>query len=76
MSRVFISGWGAVSPAGWGTAPLREALERGIPLAAQALARPGWTNPLRVREVPAPQPRRARAIVEPNKKIVDEFTDR
>ena len=37
MSRVFVAGLGAVSPAGWNVAAMREALERGEPLAAQPL---------------------------------------
>lgn len=52
MSRVFVRGVGAVSPAGWGVQPLREALEKGEPLALKELARPGWTKPLRVRQIP------------------------
>ena len=57
MSRVFVAGWGAVSPAGWSAAALREALDRGRPMPAQDLKRPGWQKPLRERPVPAPQPR-------------------
>lgn len=54
MSRVFVHGLGAVSPAGWGVPALRDALEKGRPLAAQSLARPGWDQPLMVRSVPPP----------------------
>jgi hypothetical protein len=54
MSRVFVYGLGAVSPAGWGVAALREALSRGRPLPIQPLARPGWEQPLRLRPVPPP----------------------
>lgn len=54
MSRVFVTGCGAVSPAGWGVAPLREALQQGRPLPVQPLPRPGWQKPLRERPVPAP----------------------
>src|SRR5258708_637976 len=57
MSRVFLSGLGAVSPAGWNVAALREALDRGQPLPAQNLERPGWEKPLRVRVVPSPATR-------------------
>ena len=57
MSSIFICGSGAVSPAGWGVAPLREALARGVPLPQKDLARPGWTRPLRVRSVPPALPR-------------------
>ena len=55
MSRVFVKGWGVVSPAGWGTASLVQALEGGIPLPTSELARPGWQRTLRVRSVPKPQ---------------------
>src|SRR5437762_3809269 len=57
MSRVMISGCGAVSPAGWGVESLRQALTGGEPLPATELARPGWEHPLRVRSVPPPSPR-------------------
>ena len=53
MSQVFVHGWGAVSPAGWGMAPLRLALRRGEPLPSTPLARPGWVAPHHVRSVPA-----------------------
>jgi 3-oxoacyl-(acyl-carrier-protein) synthase len=56
MSPVFIHGLGAISPAGWGLASLRDALAKGQPLPAKDLARPGWTQPLRVRPVPPPSP--------------------
>jgi 3-oxoacyl-(acyl-carrier-protein) synthase len=59
MSSIFIHGIGAVSPAGWGVSAFREALLRGEPLPAKELTRPGWTRPLRVRQVPAPTPRLA-----------------
>jgi 3-oxoacyl-(acyl-carrier-protein) synthase len=52
MSRIFVPGAGAVSPAGWGVAALREALNRDEPLPVQTLARPGWEKSLRVRTVP------------------------
>ena len=52
MSQIFVHGIGAVSPAGWGINPLREALSQNVPLPPHALARPGWTRPLRVRTVP------------------------
>jgi hypothetical protein len=54
MSRIFIAGIGVVSPAGWNVAALREALDRGEPLAVQSLARPGWEKMLRARLVPNP----------------------
>src|SRR6266511_2316719 len=55
--QIFIHGIGAVSPAGWGVLPLREALAKGEPLPVKELARPGWTRSLRVRPVPPPSPR-------------------
>jgi hypothetical protein len=59
MSRVFIHGTGAVSPAGWGIAALREALEKNVPLPTQTVARPGWEKSLSVRPVPLPVSRPA-----------------
>ena len=35
MSKVFVAGIGAVSPAGWNVAALRAALDKGEPLPAQ-----------------------------------------
>ena len=57
MSKVFIHGIGAVSPAGWGVAALRAALEKNTPLPVHLLARPGWVSQLRVRPVPPPEVR-------------------
>src|SRR5438093_6335231 len=54
--NIFVRGIGAVSPAGWGVLPLREALSKGGPLPVKELARPGWTRALRVRPVPPPSP--------------------
>lgn len=54
MSRIFVRGLGAVSPAGWGMDLFRAALAAGEPLPVKELARPGWSNPLLVRQVPAP----------------------
>jgi hypothetical protein len=59
MSRVFVHGLGAVSPAGWGVSPLSEAIEKGEPLPTQLLPRPGWEKPLRIRAVPVPPARQA-----------------
>lgn len=59
MSAICVAGIGAVSPAGWGVAALRQALAKGEPLPVKAVARPGWTRPLRLRTVPAPEPRPA-----------------
>jgi 3-oxoacyl-(acyl-carrier-protein) synthase len=54
MSRIFVAGIGAVSPAGWNVAALRNALEKGGPLPVQTLARPGWEKTLPSRPVPSP----------------------
>jgi len=59
MSQIFIHGVGAVSPAGWGVAALREALERNEVLPWKELARPGWTKSLHVRQLPPPPSRPA-----------------
>ena len=52
MSRVFVCGLGAVSPAGWTVTALAETLDKGVPLPVQPLLRPGWERSLRVRCVP------------------------
>lgn len=52
MSRVFVSGLGAVSPAGWGVTAMFDALAKGEPLPTQPLERPGWSRPLQARLVP------------------------
>ncbi len=57
MSRVFVCGLGAVSPAGWTAAAMREALVKGEPLPRQPLPRPGWTEPLQSCPVPPPATR-------------------
>ena len=54
MSKIFVAGLGAVSPAGWNVAALRDALDKGEPLQVQALPRPGWEKPLPARLVPNP----------------------
>lgn len=59
MSRVFVAGLGAVSPAGWNVAALREALDKNEPLPVQALQRPGWEKPIQSRPVPNPATRPA-----------------
>ena len=56
MSNIFICGTGAVSPAGWGMQPFREAIARGEALPTKELPRPNHT-PLIVRQVPPPNPR-------------------
>ena len=57
MSRIFIAGIGAVSPAGWNVSALRNALDKIEPLPVQSLLRPGWEKPLRARLVPNPPAR-------------------
>src|SRR5262245_33707836 len=57
MSRIWVSGVGAVSPAGWGAGPLRVALERGKEIPTRPLNRPGWARSLSVRSVPTPDTR-------------------
>ena len=57
MSRVFVHGVGAVSPAGWGVPALRAALEKNLPLPTSPLARPGWDKLIFVRAVPPPSAR-------------------
>lgn len=52
MSGIGIAGVGAVSPAGWGVAALRSALERGAPLPPTLVPRPDGGRALPVREVP------------------------
>ena len=57
VSEVFINGWGAVSPAGWGMAALRAALSGNRFIEPSEMPRPGWSRPLRVRRVPPPETR-------------------
>ena len=57
MSRIFVAGIGAVSPAGWNVAALRDALAKNEPLPVQSLPRPGWEKPLQARQVPSPATR-------------------
>jgi hypothetical protein len=54
VSRVFVHGLGAVSPAGWGVAALSAALKKNLPVQTQTMARPGWEKPFHVRSVPPP----------------------
>jgi hypothetical protein len=57
VSRIFVCGLGAVSPAGWGVAALQSALDRGEPIPAQNQVRSGSEKPLSVRPVPPPETR-------------------
>ena len=59
MSDLVVHGLGAVSPAGWGVEAMRQAVLGAQPLPTQAVPRPGWAQPLRVRRVPLPSPRPA-----------------
>ena len=59
MSRVFVHGLGAVSPAGWGVPALRAATANGEALPTKPLARPGWDKRLWIRQVPPPAPKPA-----------------
>jgi len=59
VTQPCVAGCGVVSPAGWGLAAFREALERAEPLPAKELIRPGTERPMLVRSVPAPSPRPA-----------------
>jgi 3-oxoacyl-[acyl-carrier-protein] synthase II len=59
VSRIFVHGQGAVSPAGWGVPALWASLENERPLQVQSLVRPGWDKPLPVRLVPPPAVRPA-----------------
>jgi 3-oxoacyl-(acyl-carrier-protein) synthase len=53
VSRIFIHGVGAVSPAGWGARVLFDAVREKRALPTKELERPGWSAPLLVRGVPA-----------------------
>jgi hypothetical protein len=57
VSRIFVHGLGAVSPAGWGVASLSSVLTGGEPIPSQSLVRPGWEKPLCIRNVPPPETR-------------------
>ncbi|WCJ58036.1 hypothetical protein NXS98_09885 [Fontisphaera persica] len=61
---IYVQGVGAVSPAGWGVAALREAVQRGEPLPVSALERPGWSGGLAARKVP-PAPVRPAFMAHP-----------
>ncbi len=58
MSRVFVHGWGVVSPAGWGVPQFRHALSDGMELPTLAAKRPDGEI-RNVRRVPALSPRPA-----------------
>ncbi len=56
MSRIFVAGLGAVSPAGWTVAAMRQALDAGTPLPAEPLDQ-HRQKPLLGRMVPKPPSR-------------------
>lgn len=56
MNRVFVHGWGAVSPAGWGCASLLSALRAEVPLPTTSIQGPQLAT-FFGRRVPAPSPR-------------------
>ncbi len=64
MTRIGLSGWGAVSPAGWGVPAMRAALEHGAPIPAQPMTRPDGSV-LWVRNVPPPSPARPAFLAHP-----------
>ena len=59
MSELYVRGIGAVSSAGWGIAPLRDAIRAAAPIPHKDLSRPGHEKPLAVRQVPPPPSRPA-----------------
>src|SRR5687768_10210870 len=58
-SDVFIAGIGAVSPAGWSVAALRDALAKNESFPAQELSLPASDRAFQVLRVPPPNPRPA-----------------
>lgn len=62
MSDVFISGMGAVSPAGWSVAALQAVFAGAALPAPQQMERPSWARPLAVLRVPPASPRPAWAV--------------
>ena len=59
MSRIFVHGCGAASPAGWSASALCESVSRGSTLPTKPLPLPGREEPLTIRQVPIPDPRPA-----------------
>ncbi len=57
MSRIFVHGTGAVSPAGWGVGSMMEALRIDRCPVASEVPRPNGGEPLRVNRVPVPSPK-------------------
>ncbi len=73
MRPVYICGTGAVSPGGWGVAPMMEALRNARPLPDQPIERPGWDHPLHMRTVPLP-PARPAFLAHPRLRRVSHLT--
>ncbi len=71
--RLFISGLGAVSPAGWTVAALLQAVSRDQPIPAQPADRPGWGQSLKVCAVPPP-PQRPSFLTHPRLRRVSPLT--
>jgi hypothetical protein len=59
VSKIFVQGWGAISPAGWGISALREALANSAPVATKEINRAGWPHAMHARRVPSPPTRPA-----------------
>jgi len=59
MNPIYICGFGAVSPAGWGVEPLRAALAADAPLPSANIAPAAHARTLKSRQVPPPQLRPA-----------------
>jgi hypothetical protein len=59
LSRLFIRGCGAVSPAGWGMESFRQALAANLDLPSKPVPRPGSSSAMSGRTVPLPNPRPA-----------------
>ena len=56
MSRLFVNGLGAVSPAGWSVEALRNSIQNAKVPANSCVQRPGWPQPLACWRVPPPNP--------------------
>lgn len=54
MSRIYVNGIGAVSPAGWNVGSMMDAMKSRAEIAGTGIARPGWNMPLVARTVPKP----------------------
>jgi len=59
VSGIALSGWGAISPAGWGVQALREVCEGQQPCPTTPLHHPRLPTPIQARRVPPPTDRPA-----------------